>query len=184
MKIQSIKKIEGEYKVSDLRVRHGHHYLLKNGVISHNSGGEGAYYSASTLAFLSRSVIYDDILKTVTGIRLAVKLEKSRHTKDTLKGAIRLDHNMGMDRYYGLLELARDLKLITLEGNRYRFPDERIAFQKAILASPEEFWNQDTLKGLEALVQTTFKYGKGSVAAPMMMADEEAAEAEAAAEEE
>jgi hypothetical protein len=50
MKITKITKIANE-PVFDIMVEAAHHYILDNGVITHNSGLE---YAASTIVFLSK----------------------------------------------------------------------------------------------------------------------------------
>ena len=62
MKIKSKRKINEPLKVYDFTVDEVHHYVLSNGIISHNSyvptkelgGGNGLKYAASTIAMLSK----------------------------------------------------------------------------------------------------------------------------------
>jgi hypothetical protein len=65
-KIEYLDELETTY---DVNIEGSHHYILKNGIISHNSqdlfpqailtGGEGLMYLASTIVLLSKAKLED-----------------------------------------------------------------------------------------------------------------------------
>jgi DNA polymerase III epsilon subunit-like protein len=74
MKIKSIKKCESE-KVYDITVKDEAHYILENGVVSHNSG---LYYAATNIIFLSKRK--EKVGTEVIGNIIHCKNQKSRLT--------------------------------------------------------------------------------------------------------
>ena len=170
MKITSILRRSTPTKVYDFAVQDAHHYILSNGVISHNSymptkmmgGGSGLPYAASQIVTLTKSKERDDE-KNVTGNIITCTMTKSRFTKENMKVKVRLSYDGGLDRYYGLLDLALDNNIVTKDGNRYVFPDGQKAFGKHIEESPEQYFTKDFLNILEKVVICTFKYGTPDV---------------------
>lgn len=168
MKIASINRRQctKSEKVYDVTVEGAHHYILENGVVSHNSymptkvmgGGSGLPYAASQIVTLTKSKERDDE-KNVTGNLITCTMTKSRFTKENLKVKVRLTYDKGLDRYFGLMDLAIDNGIVTKDGNRYVFPDGQKAFMKHIEESPETYFTADFLNILEAVVTKTFKYG-------------------------
>jgi RecA/RadA recombinase len=121
-------------------------------------GGSGLPYAASQIVTLTKSKERDDD-KNVTGNIISCTMTKSRFTKENLKVKVRLTYDHGLDRYYGLMDLALDNGIVTKDGNRYVFPDGQKAFMKHIEESPTTYFTQDFLNILETVVAKTFKYG-------------------------
>lgn len=133
-------------------------------------GGEGLYYAASTIIFLSKSPDYNKDTKTYRGSILAATLFKSRNTLEHLKIKTRLDFRTGMDRYYGLFDVAKQFGIAKNEGNGFRM-GEKFFHQKNIDEHPEEYFTEDVLKTIDEMVQTSFRYGKAGV--PMELIDQD-----------
>lgn len=161
LKIKSIEKLEGSFTVKDIRLYKTHHYILENGVISHNSGGEGLKYAADTILFLSKKKVYDKALKVYTGSELNARLYKSRHTIENLTAPTLLDYQTGMDRYYGLFEIAKKLGVAEKCGNGFKFADSKQFHMKDIQENPEQFYTDAVLAAIEEKVATAFRYGQG-----------------------
>ena len=125
-------------------------------------GGSGLPYAASQIVTLTKSKERDDE-KNVTGNIITCTMTKSRFTKENMKVKVRLSYDGGLDRYYGLLDLALDNNIVTKDGNRYVFPDGQKAFGKHIEESPEQYFTKDFLDILEKDVVGTFKYGTPDV---------------------
>lgn len=155
MKIKSINQKENA-DVFDITVEKYHNYILENGVITHNSGLK---YSASTILYISKSKEKEGT--EVAGVILRFKTIKSRNSKENQDVEVRLyyDHR-GLDRYYGLLELAEEGGVIERIGNRYEIDGKKL-FKKEILSDPEKYFTQDLLEKIDEYAQMKFKYGQG-----------------------
>jgi hypothetical protein len=64
----------------------------------------------------------------------------------------------GLDRYYGLIELAEEGGVIPRIGNRYEINGKKLA-RKTILDSPEEYFTQELLEQIDEYAKTKFLYG-------------------------
>ena len=100
MKISKIEKI-GKRKVFDLSVAEAEHYVLENGVVTHNTG---IYYSASTIWIIGRR--QDKIGTEVKGYHFIIKVEKSRYVREQSKIPISVGWDKGIMRWSGLLDVA------------------------------------------------------------------------------
>ena len=156
MKIKSIKKCESE-KVYDITVKDEAHYILENGVVSHNSG---LYYAATNIIFLSKRK--EKLGTEVIGNIIHCKNQKSRLTIENKMIDALVTYDKGLDRYYGLLELAEACEIFKKVSTRYELPDGTKQFGKPILAEPEKYFTDDVLEKINDFCQTEFLYGKSN----------------------
>jgi hypothetical protein len=70
-----------------------------------------------------------------------------------------LTYAKGLDRYYGLLELAEKYKIFKKVSTRYQLPDGTSCFGKNINEDPEKYYTEDVMNLLEEAVAQEFKYG-------------------------
>ena len=151
--VKSIKKIKTE-DVYDITVEGEHHYILDNGVVSHNSGLK---YAASSIIYLSKKKEKDGT--EVVGNLIKAKTAKSRLSKEEKVVEIRLFYDeRGLDRYYGLLELGEIGGLWKNSAGRYEFDGKKI-YAKQILAAPEKYFTDDVMEKLDEIARKTFAYG-------------------------
>ena len=122
-------------------------------------GGSGLKYTASQIVFLSKKKDKDG--KDVVGNIIRCRMIKSRFTKENKDVEVKLRYDTGLDRYYGLLDLAEKYDIIKKVSTRYELPDGRKVFGKAINENPEEFFTDEILQQLEKAAQKEFLYGKG-----------------------
>jgi hypothetical protein len=106
MKIQSIKKV-GKKPVYDLSVEEVQHYVLKNGVVTHNTG---VMYSSDNIWIIGRQQDKDD--EGLQGYHFIINVEKSRYVKEKSKIPITVNFDSGINKWSGLLELALEGKFI------------------------------------------------------------------------
>ena len=152
-------------EVFDFTVRGDHHYLLANGVVSHNSyvptkdmgGGQGLKYNASTIVYLSKRKDKDDS-KNVVGAILRCRLGKSRITKEEQVVEVKLNFDSGLSRYPGLLEIAEEGGVVAKEGNKYKFPNGKKAFATQIEKDPEEWFTPDVIDAIEKVAYDRFRF--------------------------
>jgi len=157
MKVIGIKKV-GTGKVYDITVDQHENYILENGLITHNSGLK---YAASTIAMLSKKKDKDSN-NDVVGNIIKVKMHKSRLSKENGLVEVRLSYDKGLDRYYGLLELAEKHNIIKKVSTRYEMPNGAKLFGKEINTNPEKYFTDDILKQLDECAKQEYSYGMSS----------------------
>jgi len=123
-------------------------------------GGSGLKYAASSIIYLSKKKEKDGT--EVVGNIIHCKNHKSRLTKENKMVDVRLTYDKGLDRYYGLLELAEKYEVFKKVSTRYELPDGSKQFGKAILNDPETYFTEDIMHKLNLAAETEFKYGAGS----------------------
>ena len=117
------KKYEnGFVDVYDIHVPDVHHYILDNGVVSHNSGF--IYASSIVVAIQKRKLKEDEDGKKVTdvrGIRAACKIMKTRYNKPFETVEIKIPWDTGMNPYSGLVDLFEKKGALVKDGNKLLF---------------------------------------------------------------
>ena len=102
------------------------------------SGGSGLKYTASTIVMLTKKKEKDGT--TVVGNIVKAKMQKSRLTKENAQVEIKITYEHGLDRYYGLLDIAEKHGIIKKSSTRYELPDGQKVFGKSINANPEKYY--------------------------------------------
>jgi len=120
-------------------------------------GGSGLQYAASTIIFLSKRKEKEGT--DVVGNVIHCKNYKSRLTKENKKVDVLLRYDQGLNRYYGLLELAEEAGIFKKVSTRYEMPDGSKIFGKAILNEPEKYFTKEILDKLNDYAKTEFLYG-------------------------
>jgi len=120
-------------------------------------GGSGLQYAASTIIFLSKRKEKEGT--DVVGNVIHCKNYKSRLTKENKKVDVLLRYDQGLNRYYGLLELAEEAGIFKKVSTRYEIPDGSKIFGKAILNEPEKYFTKEILDKLNDYAKTEFLYG-------------------------
>ena len=119
-------------------------------------GGSGLKYAASSIIYLSKRKEKDGT--EVVGNIIHCKNHKSRLTKENKMVDVRLTYDKGLDRYYGLLELAEKHGVFKKVSTRFELPDGSKQFGKTILNNPEEYFTDEVMQKLEAAAAKEFKY--------------------------
>jgi hypothetical protein len=120
-------------------------------------GGSGLKYAASTIVYLSKTKDRDSE-KNVVGNIVKATLQKSRFTREFLKAEIKLSYEKGLDRYYGLIDVAVDAGIWKDEGGRIDIGGTKV-FGKAIKEDPEKYFTKEILDRINEYTQKAFKYG-------------------------
>ena len=122
------------------------------------SGGSGLKYAASTIAMLSKKKEKDGDGEII-GNQIKIKTFKSRVSKENQDATVLLTYSKGLDRYFGLLELAEKYEVIKKVSTRYELPDGRKVFGKEINNNPELYFTEEILARLEECAKKEFSYG-------------------------
>ena len=124
------------------------------------SGGSGLKYTASQIVFLGKKK-EKDVQEVVCNI-IKVNMMKSRFTKENKKIEVLLTYDKGLNRYYGLLQLAEKYDIIKKVSTRYELPDGTKVFGKAINNEPEKYFTDEIMGRLEEAAKEEFMYGSAS----------------------
>ena len=120
-------------------------------------GGSGLKYAASTIIHLSKSKEKDG--KEIIGNIIKAKTAKSRLSKENQEVKVRLYYDeRGLDKYYGLLELAAEAGIWKNVAGRYEINGKKI-YGKTILENPEEYFTDEVMEQLDIVARGTFSYG-------------------------
>lgn len=122
------------------------------------SGGSGLKYAASSIVMLGKKKDKDGT--DVVGNIIKATMHKSRFTKEQKKIEVKLSYDTGLDRYYGLLDLAEKYDIIKKVSTRYELPDGSKVFGKAINKNPEKYFTPEIMEQLEVAASKEFKYGQ------------------------
>jgi RecA/RadA recombinase len=123
-------------------------------------GGSGLKYAASSIIFLSKRKEKDGT--EIIGNIIHCKNAKSRLTVENRMVDVRLTYDKGLDRYYGLLDLALAFDVFKKQGTRVLLPTGKTEYGKTINNNPEKYFTEDVMDKLEEVVNEYFKYGKSS----------------------
>ena len=122
------------------------------------AGGSGLKYTASTIAMLGKKKDKDGT--DVVGNIIKVNMYKSRLSKENAKVEVKLSYKTGLDRYYGLLELAEKYGIFKKVSTRYELTDGTKVFGKSIYAEPEKYFTDDILDLIDKAARKEFAYGE------------------------
>ena len=123
-------------------------------------GGSGLKYAASSIVYLSKKKEKDGT--EVVGNIIHCKNHKSRMTKENKMVDVRLNYDAGLDRYYGLLDLAEKYDIFKKVSTRYEMPDGSKIYGKTIMENPEKYFTDDIMEQLNVAAQKEFKYGSST----------------------
>ena len=110
MLITKIEKV-GKRKVYDIEVENDHHYILKNGVASHNSG---IVYSANQIFTITKATNKGD--DGIEGFRFTLVAEKSRFVKEKAKFPFTVTFSDGIQKWSTMFDLALEFGAINKPG--------------------------------------------------------------------
>jgi hypothetical protein len=164
MKIKSIKSV-GIRPVYDISVSGVEHYILENGVVTHNTG---VYYSADSIFIIGRQQEKDG--SDLVGFNFILNVEKSRFSREKSKIPVTVYHKGGISKWSGLMDMALQSGHVIKPSNGwYQKVDKstgEIDPKKYRLSDTDnkDFWNSiltDTT--FHEWVSTTYQVSSGSI---------------------
>ena len=120
-------------------------------------GGSGLKYAASSIVYLSKKKEKDGT--EVIGNIVHCKNHKSRLTVENKMVDVRLTYDKGLDKYYGLLDLALKYGIFKSVSTRIELPDGSKTFGKTINNDPEKFFTEEIMQQLDEAAGKEFLYG-------------------------
>ncbi len=121
-------------------------------------GGSGLKYAASNVVYLTRRKEKEG--KEVIGNIIHCLNYKSRLTKENARVDVKLTYDKGLDRYYGLLDLAIKHNIFKSVSTRIELPDGTKQYAKTINNEPDKFFTKDILNQIDKVAKKEFLYGQ------------------------
>jgi RecA/RadA recombinase len=121
-------------------------------------GGSGLKYAASSIVYLGKKKEKDGT--EVIGNVIHCKNYKSRITKENAQVDVRLTYKHGLDKFYGILDLAEEAGVIKKVSTRIELPDGSKQYAKTINSEPEKYFTKDMLDKVNEYVKKKFSYGE------------------------
>lgn len=121
------------------------------------SGGSGLKYVSDQIVMLSKSKLRDDD-KEVVGAVIKAKLDKSRQTIEQKEVETRLFFDKGLDKYYGLIDIATKYGIFEKVSTKIVLPDGTSTFEKRIIANPEKYFTNEILDKIDEACKKEFLY--------------------------
>lgn len=131
----------------------------------------GSKYAASLTVNLTKAKEKDG--DEVVGSVITCTLIKSRLVKEQTRVKVLIRFNGGLDRYYGLVELAEKAGVFKKVSTKYELPDGKKYFEKTIMRNPSAFFTTEVLDAIDVYVQREFQYGGPSNSEPFNADNEE-----------
>jgi hypothetical protein len=122
------------------------------------AGGSGLKYTASTIAMLTKKKDKDGT--DVVGNIIKVNMYKSRLSKENKRVEVKLSYKTGLDRYYGLVDLAVLYGIFNKVSTRIELPDGTKTFEKSIYKDAEKYFTDDILNLIDKAARKEFAYGE------------------------
>ena len=124
-------------------------------------GGSGLKYAASTIIYLSKKKEKEGT--EVIGNIIHCKTQKSRLSKENMMVDVRLRYETGLDKYYGLLDLAVKHGIFKQVSTRIELPDGTKQYAKSIYNEPEKYFTDDIMAQLDEAAKKEYSYGNPEV---------------------
>ena len=148
----------GQAKVPMIMTNHTYDVIGSMFPQKEMGGGSGLKYAASSIIYLGKRK--EKIGTEVVGNIIHCKTYKSRITKENAQIDVKLTYKEGLDRHYGLLELAEEAGIFKKVSTRFETPDGSKVFGKQINDNPDKYFTKEILKQIDEYAQTKFTYGQ------------------------
>jgi hypothetical protein len=122
------------------------------------SGGGGLKYAADFIMFLSKSKLKDGE-KNVIGNIITCKLTKSRLTKEQQSVDVCLSFDKGLDRHYGLLDIAEKYGIATKVKGGWQIGEQVADSRDDINENGEKYYTKEVLVALDEACKKEFCFG-------------------------
>ena len=83
---------------------------------------------------------------------------KSRLTKENAMIDVKLTYKHGLDKHYGLLDMAEAAGIFKKVSTRFETPQGKV-FGKSINDDPEKYFTKEVLKQIDEYANKKFRYG-------------------------
>ena len=91
-----------------------------------------------------------------------MQLYKGRLTREGSKASTRLYFETGLDKYAGLVDIAKEFELWPMESKQFVIDGKKV-WPKAVENNPEKYFTPEILDRLNGFCQKKFLYGSDYV---------------------
>jgi RecA/RadA recombinase len=119
------------------------------------AGGGGFKYAADIILLLAKSKDTDSD-KIVQGNVLRIKIAKGWNVKQYSELRAYLSYTKGLDKYFGLQDLALAGNVFKKDGTRLLMPDGTKIFEKELIRNPDKYYTQEVLEEIEKFAKQRF----------------------------
>lgn len=119
------------------------------------AGGGGFKYAADIILLLAKRKDADAD-KVVQGNILHIKVAKGWNVKQYSELRAYLSYTRGLDKYFGLQDLAIEAEVFKKDGTRLLMPDGSKIFEKELLSKPEKYYTQEVLDEIQEYAKQRF----------------------------
>lgn len=153
-------------------------------MIKNQPGGKSVWYLSDVAVQLARKPEKDDGGKAVDsklavgqrnypGVILRALTVKNRFIRQYLQGEMYLSFESGLNKFYGLLDLAVGFGVVVQNGATYALADgTKLGYYKS-WRNDEELWNNKLLPAIEAKINTEWQYGNSDEVPDELPVEEE-----------
>jgi intein/homing endonuclease len=152
------KNFIGKQEVFDIEVARDHHYILENGLVSHNSGMR---YMADIILILTKTKAKEENSKEQIGVEIRCKVDKSRYMRENKFVRLLLSFKKGLYKYSHLTTISSEIEIFKKEGFSYILPDGSKVKMKDMKkpALAKEHFNKEVLDGIRHAIKKDFEFG-------------------------
>lgn len=147
----------GALKVPFVLTNHTYEQIGGMGNAKVPSGGKGMIYAASNIIFLTKSK--EKRSNEQVGVIIKSRMFKARKVKESTIVQTRLFFEEGLDKYFGLLDIALKYEIVKKKGNKIVFPDGSEGMVNNIYKNPQKFFTDDVLKQIDEACKKEFLFG-------------------------
>tara|TARA_R110000772_G_scaffold99174_3_gene198893 strand:- start:15586 stop:16665 length:1080 start_codon:yes stop_codon:yes gene_type:complete len=151
----------GKANVACLITNHVYDVIGSYFPVKKMGGGAGLEYAASGIVFFAKSKNKDGT--DITGAIVSATLKKSRMTIENKKVQTLLDYSKGIDKYYGLTDLAIKFGIWKKVSTKVEIAPDTTVFAVKIEREPEKYFTKEVLDKIDEACQQEFLYGKTNV---------------------
>jgi len=119
-------------------------------------GGSGALFGSSQIIFLSKSKAKEGTEQV--GSIIKMHTFKGRITKEGSQAETRLFFDRGLDKYYGLTDLAKESGIWPIENKQFVINGKKV-WEKTVIANPDEYFTDDVLQQIDEYAKNKYLYG-------------------------
>lgn len=145
-------------------------------------GGSGLKYAADSIYFLSKAKAKEDDASDgkVIGSKITVNAIKQRLGRENSKISVLLNYDTGLDRYYGLMDMAIEAGVFQKAAKGLIMPGGVNVARKEILNNPEQVYTTEILQAIDEAARPLYVYGSETTEANYIPPEDEQEDEDAA----
>lgn len=136
------------------------------------AGGGGFKYAADIILLLAKRKDADSE-KVVQGNILHIKVSKGWNVKQYSEFRAYLSYTAGLDRYFGLQDLALEAGVFKKDSTRITMPTGVKIFEKELLANPEKYYTKEVLEQIDEFCKRRYCFSEATETLTELIGDEE-----------